>query len=60
MHTNLSTQKKSNPAPAALVIFDRGLDQAPLIVPNGGSSELDDEIVRLIRSNFLNTRKAAA
>ena len=36
--------KKATP-PSALLIFPGGLDELPMIVPNGGNEDLDELIV---------------
>jgi hypothetical protein len=56
--------KKSIP-PSALVVFTHGVDahQKPMIVPNGGCEEVDNQIVAWFEALFTTARsprKAAA
>jgi hypothetical protein len=52
---------KSNP-PSALLIFSDGFDALPILVPNGGSEEIDRNIIRWLERKLITrqgTKKAA-
>ena len=59
--TNHNETRKSNP-PSALLIFSDGFNGLPTVVPNGGSEELDNHIMRWLERKLLSrqgSKKAA-
>jgi hypothetical protein len=55
-------ENKATQTPFALIIFVSGFEALPLIVPNGGSVEIDEEIRRWLTRRLLTgeqSRKAA-
>jgi len=62
MKASYSPPKRKS-TPAVLIIFDRGFDALPAVVPNGGNEELDEFIIQWVQKKLLKTqnpRRAAA
>jgi hypothetical protein len=60
MNRNDNTRKptkESNP-PSALLVFADGFDALPVVVPNGGSEELDATIMRWLERKLVSREGA--
>jgi hypothetical protein len=39
--------------PAVLLVFDRGLNASPIVIPNGGDEETDSRLIEWIQDRLL-------